>query len=230
MSYPLITIQEQCIIMSNLRLGRKQYGLIVSVNIDFVCTINNYAVHYKINSLLLFVRVDIYTIMFYICLLINWRVMASVIICHICINLPNDVVLSKSSNDTYMRVFRLCNTFCPVLLWDDWCHDNNVLENQRTVTLKRNCIGKDISILLKAETDFIEPRLIWNHTKPEIFFIWHINLVICTSLISLRNKIFPQKMLIFVKISKLGYRYRSVSYLLSRMLSRRTSREIQLYI
>ena len=37
------------------------------------------------------------------------------------------------------------------------------------------------SILLKEETDFIEPQLLWNHTKSEIFVIWRIGIVYCTS-------------------------------------------------
>ena len=38
-----------------------------------------------------------------------------------------------------------------------------------------------LSILLKEETDFIEPQLLWNHTKSEIFFIWRIGIVYCSS-------------------------------------------------
>ena len=38
-----------------------------------------------------------------------------------------------------------------------------------------------LSILLKKEIDFIEPQLLWNHTKLEIFFIWRIGIVYCTS-------------------------------------------------
>ena len=37
------------------------------------------------------------------------------------------------------------------------------------------------SILLKEETDFIEPQLLWNHTKSEICVIWRIAIVYCTS-------------------------------------------------
>ena len=47
------------------------------------------------------------------------------------------------------------------------------------------------SILLKEETDFIEPQLLWNHTKSEIFVIWRIGKVYCTSLICLWNIFFP---------------------------------------
>ena len=35
--------------------------------------------------------------------------------------------------------------------------------------------------LLKEETDFIEPQLLWNHTKSEIFVIWRIGIVYCIS-------------------------------------------------
>ena len=38
-----------------------------------------------------------------------------------------------------------------------------------------------LSILLKEENDFIEPQLLWNHTKSEIFVIWRIGIVYCTS-------------------------------------------------
>ena len=34
-----------------------------------------------------------------------------------------------------------------------------------------------LSILLKGETDFIEPQLLWNHTKSERFLIWRIGIV-----------------------------------------------------
>ena len=37
------------------------------------------------------------------------------------------------------------------------------------------------SILIKEETDFIEPQLLRNHTKSEIFVIRHIGIVYCTS-------------------------------------------------
>ena len=37
------------------------------------------------------------------------------------------------------------------------------------------------SILRKEETDFIKPQLFWNHTKSEIFVIWRIGIVYCTS-------------------------------------------------
>ena len=37
------------------------------------------------------------------------------------------------------------------------------------------------TLLLKQETDLIEPQLLWNHTKSEIFFIWRIGIVYCTS-------------------------------------------------
>ena len=37
------------------------------------------------------------------------------------------------------------------------------------------------SILLKEETDFIEPQLLWNHAKSEIFVIWRICIVYCSS-------------------------------------------------
>ena len=39
----------------------------------------------------------------------------------------------------------------------------------------------DLLVNLKEETDFIEPQLLWNHTKSEIFVIWRIGIVYCTS-------------------------------------------------
>ena len=41
-------------------------------------------------------------------------------------------------------------------------------------------IALSILHVLKEETDFIEPQLLWNHTKSEIFFIWRIGIVYCT--------------------------------------------------
>ena len=46
-------------------------------------------------------------------------------------------------------------------------------------------VSLKISILLKEETDFIEPQLLWNHTKSELFVIWRIVIVCCTFLICL---------------------------------------------
>ena len=66
------------------------------------------------------------------------------------------------------------------------------------------------SIILKEGTDFIEPQLLWNHTKSEILVIGCIGIVYCTSLICLWNIFCPQKTAIFVKISKSGDRYCSV--------------------
>ena len=45
----------------------------------------------------------------------------------------------------------------------------------------------DVSIILKEETNFIEPQLLWNHTKSEIFVIWRKIIVYCTSYICLWN-------------------------------------------
>ena len=43
---------------------------------------------------------------------------------------------------------------------------------QRTITLDITRCNHYalLSILLKEETDFIEPQLLWNHTKSEILF------------------------------------------------------------
>ena len=63
---------------------------------------------------------------------------------------------------------------------------------------RNNCLnvfysGHFSSILLKEETDFINPQLLWNHIKSEIFVKWCIDLVYCTSLICLWNIFFHIK-------------------------------------
>ena len=64
-----------------------------------------------------------------------------------------------------------------------WC-----CSKTRKATWKATCAIVELnlskssytSILLKEETDFIEPQLLWNHTKSEIFVIWRIGIVYCT--------------------------------------------------
>ena len=44
----------------------------------------------------------------------------------------------------------------------------------------QTCLLHVISIILKEETDFIEPQLLRNHTRSEIFVIWLIGILYCT--------------------------------------------------
>ena len=55
-------------------------------------------------------------------------------------------------------------------------------------------VGKGIFILLKEDTDFIEPQLLWNHIKLEIFVLWRIGIGVlyCLPKFSLKH-LFPQR-------------------------------------
>ena len=93
---------------------------------------------------------------------------------------------------TYAKWSNFCET---CLIHYLFFHKNKLMHikwpcrtsNQLSWVLFTNLTSCMTSILLKEETDFIEPQLLWNHTKSDIFVIWSIGIMYCTSSICLWN-------------------------------------------